>query len=391
MADRDEDSDRRELRVRVLRECGADGDVLEELLTCNACRLDPLRVQAAPSPPLEDEPHVGVWREYAGLPAEDGVWEELRRRLVQFRFPVEEGMSGTPAYLATVRRGEAPADGGSPGLELTRPDLLELWLHHSLGGTLPVLFTPERNDFVALVQALAGRNEPIVVPDSMGACLVSGLVNWDRVRRWREAWEESTPEGRVTGSWGEELQRLAARKELIQDRLVVLSGGPYSNVPAEALGMGRQEWLDLSLLIRREHESTHYFTLRLFGTLQHNVLEEIAADLAGLVRATGEYDPELALRLLGLEDHPRFRPGGRLANYRGRPPISDRAFAVLQELTVRAVRALASVVREQPGLIDQEVGLAQFVAAVVPLTLEELASPALPALLEHLLFPGPEN
>lgn len=227
---------------------------------------------------------------------------------------------------------------------------------------------------MALVQALAGRNEPIPVPDSMGACLVSGLVNWDRVRAWRGAWEAAGPGGRETATWAEEFSRFAARKELYQDRLVLLSGGEYSNVPAAAMGLEKDAWLRCSLAIRREHECTHYFTVRLFGALQHNVLEEVLADAMGLVRGAGGYDPAVALRFLGLERHPRFRPGGRLANYRGTPPLSAPAFRVLQEVVVRAVHRLAELLLRTPELISGEQNQARLVATLAPLTLEELAA-----------------
>ena len=38
-----------------------------------------------------------------------------------------------------------------------------------------------REDFVFLVQSLTQRNEPEPVADSMGACIVAGYNNWDRV------------------------------------------------------------------------------------------------------------------------------------------------------------------------------------------------------------------
>src|SRR5262249_52597119 len=95
-------------RERVLRALGADDGTLPELLryTENPYRARP--AGAAARLPLAEEPHVAVWRGYAAVAAELGGGEVLRRRLVQLRFPIREGISADPAYRAATRRGELP-------------------------------------------------------------------------------------------------------------------------------------------------------------------------------------------------------------------------------------------------------------------------------------------
>lgn len=82
-----------------------------------------------------------------------------------------------------------------------------------------------RTDFVALVRALTIRNEPGPVPASMGACIVSGLNNWDRIVEHRRRWEAEGGDRSETG-WREEFRRLVPHKELYQDRFLILGDGP---------------------------------------------------------------------------------------------------------------------------------------------------------------------
>src|SRR5947209_1512273 len=90
-------------------------------------------------------------------------------------------------------------------------------------------------------------------------------------------------------------------------------------------------------------------------------------------RAHRRRSSELALRFLGLEDFPKYRSGGRLENYRGRPPLSDAAFKV--------VAALVQAAAETLERIDQRFALSGkgqdrlvLAPALFQATLEELAS-----------------
>jgi hypothetical protein len=373
-------------RRHVLAAFGAAGAVADELLTYNGgvpARLDPAARVRLPLPP---EPHLEAWEAYAAEARIRGAWAVLEERLVQLRFPVREGISQSEAYRRATRQGLPPDDPG--GLGLRDPGRLRLWVHASLAGPVPVLHTPDRGDFELLVQALSARNEPEPVPASMGACIVAGFNNWDRVHRYRRQWEEEDPAHALREAWDEEFRRLVPRKELYQDRFLILSDGPYSNVSAEELGLSPEEWGRLSLAIRLQHECTHYLTLRLFGHLGDCLLDEVAADYAGLVAACGHYRADWFLRFVGLEAFPRYRKGGRLENYRGRPPLSDEAFAVLQALVQSAAENLQRL-DSAWGPADR----APLVLALCCSTVEELASEQAGALLrqraEALAAPHP--
>ncbi|MBK5242253.1 hypothetical protein [Clostridium sp.] len=218
-------------------------------------------------------------------------------------------------------------------LELLESDSLELVIYQTLVGKIPILFTPNNYDFEKLVQALVYRNEPIEIPNSMGACIVKGYNNWDRIRRLREKWTNENKDG----FWQEEFKKIIPNKDLYQDKFIILSNKFYSGITPNQVGINEDEWKKISRIIRREHECTHYVTQRLYGGMQNKVQDEIIADFFGILEAMGEYKPAWALLLLGLENYPKYRKGGRLEIYRGNPPLSDSSFDILKQITVVAV------------------------------------------------------
>lgn len=369
-------------RRHLLASWGAAADDLEPLLAYGA-GLDATRTAAtdcaALTFPLDDEPHVERWIAYHQDAQAPGVgpFAALQRRFVQLRFPITEGLSKDDEYRRATLRGQFDAaDAFAPGLVLDAPADLHLTIEATIAGRIPVIVAGPREDFVALVRAMTERNEPATVPTSMGACIVSGLNNWDRVARHRSAWEATTDildAEALEEAWKAEFRALASQKARYQDRCIILSRGPYSAVSARDAGLSEAEWLERSLVIRREHECTHYFTYRVFGAMRNNLLDELIADFVGIVRAFGSYRPELALRCLGLEQADRYRAGGRLENYRGTPPLSDAAFVVLQRIARRGVRNLARV--QAPGDLST---LARLTCILFRLTLEELADDEMP-------------
>jgi uncharacterized protein DUF7005 len=363
-------------RREILAECGATAGAIDELLAYNAKPFSSDVAAARPTLPLADEPHVEAWRRYEAESRETGVFTALKRHFVQLRFPIAQGISAEAPYRDATRRGilEAADPFAAASVALDRPQLLELTIAPTIAGHVPVLVVGDRGDFVKLVQAFSERNEPAPIPDAMGACIVKGLNNWSRIREYRAAWEQAQGGSATDDEWSEEFQRLVPRKELYQDRFVILSRGPYSAIAARDVGLSDDEWLLRSLSIRREHELTHYFTYRVFNAIRNNVFDELVADFVGLIRAFGTYRADLALRFLGLEGYPDFRAGGRLEVYRGKPPLSDAAFAVARTLAVRSARNLEAFAHAYPESIRTLPELAAVTFALSTATLEELAS-----------------
>ncbi|HSK80394.1 MAG TPA: hypothetical protein VLQ45_28330 [Thermoanaerobaculia bacterium] len=328
----------------TLASFGASPGETEELLSYNTNLFD-LGALAGTELPLPDEPFVAVWEDWERQARERGAFAVLREHLPQLRFPIREGISGTEAYRAATLRGVPPEEiPEATGLALPRPELVEIVLHKSPAGRIPLVIVRGREEFVALLRAIARKNEPAPVPDAQGALMISGYNNWTRIH-----------------ALGAEFRRLQAQKELYQDRFILLSNGPYSAVPAADLGLSEEEWREMSLVLRREHECTHYLTRRLFGSMRNNVLDEILADYAGITAAAGRFREDWLLRFLY----------ARLDLYRGDPPLSDGAFRVLRSL----LEAAAGNIERWDGPGDRTAR----VLTLASLRLEDLAANRLPA------------
>lgn len=368
------------IQAERLAALGATASEIPELLAYNENAFDLSALEPETRFPLPDEPFVAFWETLAKESRKRGAFAVLREHLPQLRFPIQAGISETEAYRAATRRG-VPADSlpEAAGLPLEHPEAIELVLYGSPAGRIPLLIARRRPEFEALIQALTRRNEPERIPDSQGALMVAGYNNWSRIGELQRRWESLEPSQRETASWAEEFSRIQTQRELYQDRFILLSDGPYSAVPASDLGLGEEEWKEFSLLIRRDHECAHYFTRRLFGSMRNHVHDELIADWAGMVGATGRFHAGWFLRFLGLEDYPRYRPGGRLDLYRGN--LSDGAFSVLHGIIRSAAMNLESFDAPTDTLEDR----ARMLTALASLRLDQLASPEGGALLQKAL------
>ncbi|MBC8165427.1 MAG: hypothetical protein H7Y20_06100 [Bryobacteraceae bacterium] len=283
--------------------------------------------------PLPDERFVTVWRSYAAQVAQTGSIECLQSCLPQLAFPIEEGMSAHPAYLQATRRGIFPATGDVRGLGFLQPERCRLQVHQSCAGAIPVLTAETREDFVSLVRAFAGKNEPIAVPSSMGASMIGGYNNWHRIHKLKS---DFVAAGGSAADWPAEFERIKADRDLYQDRFIVLSSGPYSGVDAGMLGLTHNQWIACSGIIRLEHECAHYFTRRLLGRMRNHLVDEIMADYAGLREAFSEFRAFHLLCFLGLEQYPNYRDGGRMQNYSASVCEAPEAKRALRDLVWRA-------------------------------------------------------
>lgn len=336
--------------------------------------------------PLPPEPYGAAWEAYHKRSKKVGAWTVLRDKLVQFSFPIRENISKEDDYrAATLRGANVKQLSLATGLTLQEPAALQIQIYQSMAGPIPALITSNRSDFVTLIQALAHRNEPASVPPSMGAYMLSGYNNWDRVRAYRARWAENRPDGDSEWAWKFEFKKLIPQKHLYQDRLMILSNGPYSDIPAAQLGLSEEEWAQLSLRIRQAHEGVHYFTKRLFGELHNNIFDEILADYVGIVSAAGAYRADWFLRFMGLEDYPGYRQGGRLENYLTDSSPQASSFQAVQTQLKAAVENLKSFDVEKGAELRDTESQALLILALAQFTLSELATPEAPKQLGQSL------
>ena len=342
------------LRRASLFALSQDPEAVEEALRyCES----PFRIPQVPRPvlPLSEEPHLADWRRYASETA-GSPFAYLQDRLPQLSIPVREGTSKTGAYGEVMRRG-APFRPESFGgrLELSRPESLRLLIHAHPAGALPVLATPDRQDFETLFHALACRSEPAPVSPSVNAQIIAGFINWDRVARYRSDWALGVDPFRAGTGWPEELSRVASsEKWRFFDRLLLVCDRPYSGVTASELGLPLTEdaWLERSSQLRVEHEFTHYATKRIFGAMSLNLLDETLADFMGVTHALGRFEASWYLRFLGLERWPEVRPDGRVHTYT--KGLSAPGFTLLCSVVVRAAGAIEVLAKRWYGPGERE-------------------------------------
>src|SRR2546422_583398 len=145
-------------RALQLASLGASPREVEELLAYNenAFNLDPLSSEVRF--PLPDEPFVPFWEAVEREARARGAFAVLREHLPQLRFPVRQGISETEGYRAATRRGVPPEEiPEATGLAVERPEAIEVVLHESPAGRIPLLIARGRAEFVALIRALTKR------------------------------------------------------------------------------------------------------------------------------------------------------------------------------------------------------------------------------------------
>ena len=267
----------------------------------------------------------------------------LSRRYPQLLLPIEKGASQTEEYRDTVLRGKPT----HRLLRFRRPDAAALKTRETPAGTAEILFLPEREDFLHAYRALGCRCEPAEIPDSVGAGIVSGLTDWEKIRKHRAAYEAGGHR-----DWPAEFRRFTGEKANFRGTLILLGSGPYSALSAGEAGLPPEDWLNKSLIIREYHELCHFVCRGLWPEKKQPLRDEIYADAVGLLAAFGTYDEGLAKRFLGIEGQ-GFRPGGRLSHYaeENLPAAAALAGALTEEAKARIASAGAGTIWETLGRI----------------------------------------
>ena len=179
-------------------------------------------------------------------------------------------------------------------VDFNDPEGVRFEIFSSFAGDIPIIYARNTADFEAIVTNLIYKGERPENISQTGASFVSG---------------KST-------------------------RLIILSAKPYSNVPASELGLDEAGWAEKSMLLRRSHEYTHYYTKQVFGISNNMLHDELMADLIGLYDTFGFYKAEWFLRFMGVIEG----SGGRLVVYTSE--LSDNVKKVVTELLCKAAQGL---------------------------------------------------
>ena len=353
-------------RIQLLSAYTHDLSIIQELMQYTHNRFLAVPIPASP-PQKENELHIADWKNYAKAAKSQSVLEVLKKAFVQLNFPVEAGMSKNQNYLNALFRGfwvEGMPE--AQGIQLLEPHKLEIQFIDGMAGQLPALIVEHPKDFERLVQSLLYKNEPVPVPASMGASIIKGINNWSRLRQAISDLRSS----QVYRSIQPLFAQINRNKALFQDTFILVSKKPYSNVfPSK---YDQKAWLNASVSIRLWHEYTHYFTSRYFGSMQNNMHDELLADYLGLHAIEPQFNAQLFLLFVGLEDYPHYRAGGRLENYLDQPPLGPQATKILHTLVFKAAHQVEAFDHQLGDPIDIN-DLFKRLIAIAKLHLEELA------------------
>ncbi|MCR5733878.1 MAG: hypothetical protein K6G22_04640 [Lachnospiraceae bacterium] len=200
-------------------------------------------------------------------------------------------------------------------------------------GKVCVVTLYERDDFVLFLQIMANRCAPVKIPDTQGASILSGVINWRKIEAHEEAFlREEREKGVKDPDWGTEFKRFTSDKKNYLDVLIVLSVGPYSGIPARTFGFDEDKWITLSNTIRLYHECTHFICRKRYPDMIDAIWDELVADAVGIYAAFGKFDPGIEERFLGIRDG--IYEGGRLENYL-KDVTEDEKKKALDELSVK--------------------------------------------------------
>lgn len=287
--------------------------------------------------PFSKESNIEFWDDYSENNKNENTFDLLKRCYPQLNFPIETGIEKTDLYKEFTLRGKTDFTSLSNCLKLTDSKGIKLQINECIAGKIPVLTISNEDDFIKIIQSLLYKNNPVEIPVSMGAALINGVNNWERINLLKNSWLVKNP----SGNWNQEFSNIIPNKSLYKDKLIILSTKPYSNVPAKQLGLTEDIWIKHSISIRKEHEFTHLYTLKRYGLASNNLHDELIADYIGIIKTIGCYDKIWMLNFMGLEEYPKYRKGARLENYVQQNRLSQQDFKQLIKIIKNAIETIA--------------------------------------------------
>ncbi|MFD1602915.1 DUF7005 family protein [Flavobacterium artemisiae] len=320
---------------------------------------------------LENETSIKYWEDFAGKSAADElIFDELKKCYPQLNFPIEPEIEKKEEYKNLVLRGKTENVNLSFLLKLNDCKNITLRIGESIAGKIPIIIVPDKEDFITILQCLLYKNNPRHIPNSMGAVLINGINNWQKITGLKNDWMAAN----IAGNWSQEFYiNVLPNYSLYQDQLIVISTKPYSNVLAKQLGLSESLWLSYSISIRIEHEFAHLYTLKKFGTASNNLHDELIADYIGIVKTIGKYNKSWMLLFMGLENYPDYRQGARLENYISDNKLSKEDFKQLIKIIKMAIENI-SIFHESQGNLKSDIDQMCRIDALCETSLEELSS-----------------
>lgn len=262
------------------------------------------------------------------------VMQEMAYRYNQLYLTPGKGVSGTGVYSDIVRYGKLPPEidekiknEGLSGFKCSEKD--RLFSENTPAGMVDILFLQERSDFERFVQVMVYSCEPAAVASKIESAEILGVTNWRKIENHMNDYLSN---GGSNLSWRDELRKFTNNKKNYQDTILVIGSGGYCGLTAEEAGFEKDTWEEISVKIKIYSSCARYIVRKLFSDYKDIIWEEMLADCAGLLYATGRYDVSLAKKFFGVSGKGYDRRG-KLINFKG-----DSEFEI-NELAVRVSSA----------------------------------------------------
>ena len=221
------------------------------------------------------------------------------------------GDKGAEAYKTVVRYGKVPAVKSLSHFIMDERD--SCIMESTPAGEIMIVTLHVREDFETFLNIMAKKCVANEIPASQGASIISGIINWQKIKTHKEEYIKSQLARGSQPDWASEFKSFTAKKSNYLDALIVLSVGEYSGIPAEHFGFKQEEWIEYSHKIRKAHECTHFICRKKYPAQIDAVWDEVVADAVGIIAAFGRYDLVLEEIFLGIDENGYV--GGRLENY----------------------------------------------------------------------------
>ena len=138
------------------------------------------------------------------------------------------------------------------------PDAVNLEIYDSFAGKIPIISTSNDRDFENMVQNIVYKDKPYPHIKAQGAQFAHNKNN----------------------------------------SFIILSHKPYSNTPAEVMGLDETAWREKSYVIRKHHEYTHFYTNQYHGSSKNNLHDELIADFCGIWAAFSHFRADYFISFL---------------------------------------------------------------------------------------------
>lgn len=372
-----------DLRKHVLTKLGASDIEINEILDFNADLFDYSHLQTEITFPLDDELFIKSWRNYEEEATSIGVFPVIRKAIPHLNFPISDKTADTPEYKDAVLYANIKEDRLKRNdLGLIAPENFQLAVVATDAGNIPLLYIPERKDFVAVYSAIKNSNAPIAVPDKLTSALIRDVRNAERIHSYRERFEKKKNLMNLKTNWRDEFSKFLLKKELYLDSFIIISGGNAANLKPEDTPYPEDEWNAVSIVINREKAVLHYYMKRIFQIEKMHPYLELIAYYHAIKTATNKFTADMLIKLMLPDlDKPSTIPscGIGAMEFKLKPNICD----ILRKLIIDSAENLETFDKIYGGeLATHDSNL--MLISLTYITLEELASNIEP--LEKIYF-----